>query len=199
MGTSGRSDHDRPGRGGGEDGDGPASARTTPPPGACMWPATGWVVTKRDRKAFSAGCTGSSTLRPLSMVPGTSSFERRVKPDVDSAFPAHDVVRHRAGGGWVPKISLSDLNAAAVGGDLACHVLQRGCGSARKEGPRSTASECPRLGAPTEPAAPPGQRHRVVELHLQPPSGAHKEWSCWKTFRGCPTTTEVLVACDRPP
>jgi AcrR family transcriptional regulator len=58
----------------------------------------------------------SSTLKPLRSVPGTSSFEWRVKPDVDSAFPTHDVVRHRAGGGWVQNVSLSDLNAAAVGG-----------------------------------------------------------------------------------
>jgi hypothetical protein len=118
------------------------------------------------------------------MVPGTSSFETRVKPDVDSAFPAHDVVRHRAGGGRVQNVSLSDLNAA-VGGDVAGHVHQRGCGSARTEEPRSTASDCPAsvLGASLlRPQATAIVSSSCISSHLRGRTGR----GCWKTFRAQP-------------
>jgi hypothetical protein len=125
---------------------------------------------------------------------------KRVKRDVDSAFPAHDVVRHRAGRGWVQQVQqvlLSDLDDAAVGGALGRHSLERGCGPARKEEPRSLESERPRFGAPTEPAAPPGHRHRVVELHLRPPSARTVRGLAGSRFRGCPTTTEAVATARR--
>ena len=77
MPTSERSRPDRPGHAETENGDEPASVRTTPDRGARTCPAKALVVAKRDRKAFSTGCTSSSTMRSLSMVPCTVVVRKR--------------------------------------------------------------------------------------------------------------------------
>jgi hypothetical protein len=152
MRTSGRSDPDRPRHGGTEDADEPASVRTTPDRGACTCPAKALVAAKRDRRAFSTGSMSSSTLRSLSMVPCTSSFEGGT--DEASIRPSRptNVVRQPAGGGWVPKVILSD--APAVAADLGCHVSSGGVVRPERKSLARSGADALATAPPTEPGAP---------------------------------------------
>jgi hypothetical protein len=153
MRTSGRSGPDRPGHGGTEDADEPASVRTTPDRGACTCPAKA-LVAKRDRRAFSTGCTSSSTLRSLNMVPCTSSFESGSNEASIRPSRPTNVVRQRAGGGWVPKVILSDVDAPAIGADLGCHVSSGGVVRPERKSLAASGADALATAPPTEPGTP---------------------------------------------
>jgi hypothetical protein len=176
MRTSGRSGPDRPGHAGTEAADEPASVRTTPDRGACTCPVKA-LVAKRDRRACSTGSTSSSAVRSLSMVPCTSSFE--TGSNEASIRPSRPRCRPPASG-WRLGSRRSSVRSRCSrrgrGSGLPC--LQRGCGSARKLGPRSLGSGRLGHGAPDRARCAPGHRHPAIELHLWPPSGPCRERCC---------------------